>query len=507
MRQTPTKMMHCRPLRFALMMVAALSIITLWGPYLFAQGHMDTGTVSRYAPSRYFGISGGERYDISFRRASLREVVQFLAWIADINIMIPEGIDGVVNTKFRDIGVVDALNTILKANSLEYTLEGNVMRIGKGDQFKETGEDLKTQTFRLRFAPAKEMGSKIQVLLSSRGSVIADERTNSLVVREIPSNIDKVRRFIEDVDIKDAQVLIESKILEATRSFSRSIGIQWGINRGADGSRIRVGGVSDVGQADSGRNLNVNLPPDSPTSGLLIGSLFKGTNIDVQILAAEQRGDAYVISDPSIVTSNGKSANIRSGATLLVQGAGTVNIGTGTGATSTTAGGGLQEIETGVELTVTPQIMLDDYVKLDIEAVTSNPDFSRAVQGIPIIVDNTATTTVLVKDGETTVIGGLTRFADSLSKRRVPYLSRIPLLGNLFKSKDRVAENTELMVFIKPTVIRVEGIAPAQVRIRDLEERKEAMFLKPMLDPHKDIQKKMRKASRAKRRKGNKYVR
>jgi type IV pilus assembly protein PilQ len=503
--------MHCRPFRLALMMVVALSIITLWGPDLFAQGRVDTGTVSRYAPSRYFGVSGGERYDISFRRASLREVVQFLAWIADINVMIPEGIDGVVNTKFRDIGVVDALNTILKANSLEYTLEGNVMRIGKADQFKETGEDLKTQTFRLRFAPAKDMASKVQVLLSKRGSVIADERTNSLVVREIPSNLDKVRRFIEDVDIKDAQVLIESKILEATRSFSRSIGIQWGINRGADGSRIRVGGVSAVGQADSGRNLNVNLAPESPTSGLLIGSLFKGTNIDVQILAAEQRGDAYVISDPSIVTSNGKSANIRSGATLLIQGAGTVNIGTGTGTgtgtTSTLAGSGLQEIETGVELTVTPQIMLDDYVRLEIEAVTSNPDFARAVQGIPIIVDNTATTTVLVKDGETTVIGGLTRFADSLNKRRVPYLSRIPLLGNLFKSKDRVAENTELMVFIKPTVIRVEGIEPAQVRIRELAERKEAMYLKPMLDPQKDIQKKVRKASRAKRRKGNKYVR
>lgn len=468
---------------------------------------LDTGNVSRLGTDGFFGIKTNTKYDMTFRNASLREVLQFLSWVADVNIIIPEGIEGLVNVSFQEIMVTDAMNAVIRANALEFTLEGGVVRIGKEDQFKESGEDLKTETFRLRYAPAIDMLPKVKALLSGRGSSVADARTNSLVIRELISNIDNIRRFIADVDVKDAQVLIESKILEATRQFSRSLGIQWGANRGAAGSSWRFGGVQAVGQADSGSNLNQNFSPTAPTSGLLIGSLFKGTSLDVQILAAEQRGDAYVISDPSIVTSNGESANIRSGTTLLVQGSGTVNIGTSSGSNTSTGTSGLEEIETGVELTVTPQITVDDFVKLKIKTMTSTPDFTRAIQGIPVIVDNTATTTVLVKDGETTVIGGLSRFSDTLSEDRVPGLYKIPLLGKLFKSKDRKRENTELMVFIRPTIIRVEGLAPAQVRIHELEERQQAMFLKPMLDPKKEKEKKMKEAEVRQNRKGNKYLR
>jgi type IV pilus assembly protein PilQ len=250
----------------------------------------------------------------------------------------------------------------------------------------------------------------------------------------------------------------------------------------------------------------VNLPPTTPTSGLLIGSFFKKTNLDVQILAAEQRGDVYIISDPSVVTSNGKSANIRSGSTLLIQGSSTVNIGTTTGGTTSAGGSGLQEIKTGVELTVTPQITVDDYVKLDIEAITSEPDFSNAVQGIPSIIDNTATTTVLVRDGETTVIGGLTKYRQDLSKKSVPYLSKIPVFGNLFKSKSKSMRNSELMVFVKPTIIRVQGVAPAQMRVHEMEERREAMELKPIINPEEAKEKKLRLEERKSMERGNKYV-
>lgn len=469
---------------------------------------VDTGSVSRVDTENFFGIRDNAHYEIAFRQASLREVMQFLAWVAEINIVIPEGIEGVVNVSFRDITVSGALNAIIRSNELEYTVEGRVVRIGKADQFKESGEDLKTETFRLRFAPADEMLPKLQQLLTTRGSAVSDSRTNSLIIRELLSNIDNIRRFVDDIDIKDAQVLIESKILEATRSFSRGIGIQWGVNRGVDGWDVRTGGVSAVGQADSGRNLNVNLVPSgTPTSGVLIGGLIKSTNLDFQILAAEEKGDVYVISDPSVVTSNGQPANIRSGATIYVQGTGSVNIGTTGGSTTSAGGGSLEEIETGVELKVTPQITIDDYVKLNIEAITSTPDFSRAVQGIPVVVDNTATTTVLVKNGETTVIGGLTRYSDSIQKKGVPGLSRIPVLGNLFRSKEKQLENTELMVFIKPTIIRVQGVTPAQIRIHEIEQLQESMYIEPMINPQKDIDKRKKKAENVKDRTGNKYVR
>ncbi|MFH1830836.1 MAG: secretin N-terminal domain-containing protein [Pseudomonadota bacterium] len=489
--------------KFKAAFVGLIAALLLCSAHSFGQSPVvDTGTVSGTGPRGYFGIPETSRYDISFKQASLREVLQFLAWIGDVNIILPQGLEGVVNISFRKVTIEGALNAIIRSNNLEYAVEGEVIRIGKVDQFADSGEDLKTETFPLRYAPAKDMAVKVKVLLSSRGSVIDDQRTNSITVRELPANIDKVRRFIADVDIKDAQVLIESKILEATRRFSQALGIQWGLSRGEDGSTFRFAGINAVGQGDAGRNLNVNMGVTTPTSGLLIGSVFGSTSLDLQILAAERRGDIYVISDPSIVTSNGKSANIRSGATLLLQGTGNVNIGTSGGTTAST-GSGIEEKKTGVELTVTPQITIYDYVKLDIEAITSTPDFTRTVQGIPVIVDNTATTTVLVKDGETTVIGGLSRYQDGLNKDRVPYLSQIPLLGNLFKSKDRATENTELMVFIKPTIIRTEGKEPAQVRVREVEERQKAMFLEPILTPEKDVMKRGAKPDG----RGNKYVR
>jgi len=487
-----------------------IAAASLWG--MRNASAISTGNVSAYATQGLLGVDSPERYDITFRQTSLREALQFLAWVAEVNIMIPEGLEGVVNANFNDLSVGAALNTIIRANALEYTIEGDVMRIGKEEAFKASGEDLKTHTFRLRFAPAKDMADQVQKLLSGRGAVIADARTNSIIVRELPSNIDNVKRFVANVDLKDTQVLIESKILEATRAFGRSLGIQWGVTRGAAGDKVTMAGFtsSSSGSASSsgsqlnGRDINVNLPATSPTSGLLLGMLFGSTNIDVQLLAAEKRGDAYIISDPSIVTSNGNKAKIRSGATLLIQGGGDINIGD---SGNSAGGSGLQEIETGIELTVTPQITMGDFVKLEIEAITSQPDFARAIQGIPVIIDNTATTQVLVKNGETTVIGGLSRYNDSTQKQRVPVLHRIPLLGNLFKSKDRTMENGELMVFIKPSIIRDEGIRPAQARIRDVERRQESMYLAPMSDPQQEARKKIKKAERADSRKGNKYVR
>ena len=479
--------------------LAVLAAVLFLAGASAATDGLDTGTVSGEKTAGYFGIKPGHGYDISFKQASLREVLQFMAWIAEINIIMPPDLEGVVDVSFKGVPVEAALNAIIRSNRLEWVVEAGVVRIGDQSQFKEDDEDLKTETFMLRYASASEMAEKVKILMSVRGSVIADTRTNSITVREVPANIDKVSRFIQDVDIKDAQVLIESKILEATRRFSQSLGIQWGVNRGADGSSFRFGGVSAVGQSDSGRDLNADMQGDrlTPTSGMFIGALLGSTNIDVQLLAAEQRGDIYVISDPSIVTSNGQAAKIRSGATLLLQ---TVDE---QGRTT------IEEKETGVELNVTPQITVHDYVKLNIEAITSTPDYTQQVQGIPVILDNTATTTVLVKDGETTVIGGLSRFADSLGKRRVPYLSRIPLLGNLFKGKERESENKELMVFIRPTIIRVEGTEPAQIRVKELEERKAAMMLEPILkakvdkvdDSAKEPKSSMKKA------RGNKYAR
>lgn len=485
-----------------------LSFLCALSPSLgFAE---DTGSVSAQRNiGSFFEKGSGERYNVRFRQASLREVLQFISWIADVNIMIPQGIDGVVSVSFRDITLSDAINSIVKANNLDYTVEGGVIRVGKGDEFRNNGEDLRTTTIYLKYATAKDMVPQVKTLLSDRGTVFADDRTNAIVIREVPANIDNARSYIAQVDIRDAQVLIEAKILEVTRSFSRSLGVQWGAARTA-GQRVQVEGLDAVGAQDTGMISNQKLPATAPTSGvgILIGSIARGFDLDIQLSAAESRGDAYVVSDPSIVTSNGMAARIRSGTTLLINANGDVNIGSSSGSSTSTGGGssGVQEIETGVELNVTPQISVNDYVKLSIETVTSTPDFSRAIDGIPVILDNTANTTVLVKDGETTVIGGLTRFADSLQENRVPGLSRVPLFGNLFKSKDKVKENSELMVFIKPSIVKSDGMAPVQVREHEVQLRQESMYIKPMTDPVKDMEKKTERAKAEKPRKGSRFA-
>lgn len=463
----------------------------------------DTGSIIRGDMGTY-----GPQYSIEFRNADLKDALRFLAKIADINMMIPEDISGTVSSSFSSISIADSINSIVKANGLDYAVERGIWRIGKGEQFTNAGEDLKTETFRLKYASAKDLTDKVKGLLTARGSVLADERTNSLVVRERPANIENVRNFLEDIDVRDAQVLIEAKILEATRDFSRNVGIQWGVTSTGATS---VQGVENVGAADSGRNLISNLPMPttssvtSPTSGvgLIIGSLIPSTTIDMQITAAEQNGDLSIISEPTIVTSNGVAANIRSGETIYVKTTGDISIGA-TGGSSTSGGSsGLQEIKTGIELTVTPQISVDDYIKLSITTKTSQLDFTRTVDGIPVLIDSDAGTSVVIKDGETTVIGGLSKLTGSKTRRNVPFFSKIPLLGNLFKSRAKYKQNKDLMIFIKPTIIRDMASIPQNAKYGSVEEIREGLVLE---EPKKAEKKPLvKRPDRSKSR--NKYLR
>ena len=248
------------------------SIGILWSWHGLAT---DTGTINRDSSHNF-----NKRYSVEFRNADLREALQFLAKVAGINIMIPEDVTGVVSTSFGSTSIEDAINSIVKANGLDYAVEHGIWRVGKGDQFTTAGEDLKTETFRMKYASAADLTAKVKELLTSRGSVLADERTNSLIVRERPANIENVRRFLDDIDVRDAQVLIEAKIVEATRDFSRNLGIQWGVT--STGTRVNVKGVNSIGTGDAGRTLMTNLPMPttssitSPTSGLglIIGSLM-----------------------------------------------------------------------------------------------------------------------------------------------------------------------------------------------------------------------------------------
>ncbi|MDO8526406.1 MAG: secretin N-terminal domain-containing protein [Deltaproteobacteria bacterium] len=393
---------------------------------------------------------------IEFHNADLKDALKMLATAADYNLIMPEDIGGRVNLSFDDATIRDASNSILKVNNYNYAIESGIMRVGKPDQFAG-GTDLQATTIPLKYATAKDLVDKAKPLLSDKGSVTAIDRTNVLSVKDYDANVDSVRRLVEAIDKKDQQVLIEAHIIDATNNFSRSLGIQWGST--GNPSRVTFAGADNTGtfkvNGFDPTNAMVNMGAANPTSGTAfrIGMLPGNTNIDVQLTAAEQRGDIRIISKPNVSTINNMPAKIRSGVKIYVKSTSNISIATTAG-----SGGGqqpsLQLIETGVQLNVTPQISPEDTIKLTIDATESQPNFALAVDGIPSILDNTASTTVLLKDGETAVIGGLIKTTDSKTQNAVPGISKVPILGLLFKNKTTNKQQNELMVFITPRILR-----------------------------------------------------
>jgi len=409
------------------------------------------GDVHRHVKSLPSG-----RYIVQLYEADLRRALDLLTVVDQTNMIVPENLSGRVTVSFNKIRIRDAIASILRVNNYDSAMESGVLRVGRPDQFLG-GANMKTVTVSLKYGNSKDLAAGVKQMISTGGSVIADERTNTVAIRDRPEIAENLARLLRSVDTADQQVHIKAKIIDATRTFSRSLGIQWGI--ASSPGKLSTSGATGVGvSSGTGKPFNVNFGVDNPTSGIgmVIGSLAGGTTIDTQISAAEEDGEVSILSEPSIMTLNNMEAKIRSGLKIYVKSTSDISIGTG-GASAAGSTSDLQEIDTGVELKVTPQITTGGFLKLKIEAVESEADFTRTVDGIPAILDNTATTTVLLKSGETTVIGGLMRSRKSKSTRGVPVISKIPVLGWLFKSRVRLKSDTELLIFITPTIIKKKG--------------------------------------------------
>jgi type IV pilus assembly protein PilQ len=392
-----------------------------------------------------------KRYHVEFQNCSLRGALQLLSRAANLNLISPEGLVGQVSVSLRNIELIQAIRSILRVNGYEYAVESGIIRVGRPDDFTG-GTDLMTASFRLKYATSKDLMDTIKPLLSERGQVIADERTNTLMVKDRDAIVATIRDLLNTIDRKDRQVRIEARIVDATKDFSRSLGIRWGLS-GTKG-QVTLSGTQDVGlNADTSNPLNVNLGADNPTSGIgLILGRVAGLSVESQLSAAEQNGQVKILSQPTVTTLNNMAAKIRSGTKIYVKSTSSINVGT-SGGDASGESASLQEIDTGIELTVTPQISVDNFIKMKIDASQSEADFSRTVDGIPAVIDSTASTTVILQDGSTTVIGGLYRMRTSNQKRGVPGLQRIPVMGYLFKQKTKTKTNTELMIFITPKIV------------------------------------------------------
>ena len=318
------------------------------------------------------------------------------------------------------------------------------------------------------------MVGQLKGVLSERGSSVPDSRTNAIILRDMKKNIEDARLLIKSMDTRTMQVVIEARIIEVQTNFARDMGVQWGAAHGttnrdnftsAFGSTSTAppststptGFIGSGGQFSSQPNYAVNVPA-SGTAGVLgaLGLSFGKLSgdpllLDLRISAGEKNGNLKIVSQPKITTMNNNPATIHSGLTFKVK-----TTTTTTTTTATTTGTGLEEVKTGIDLSVTPQISADDFILLNIVASKSEPDFTRTVDGIPGVSEKKASTSVLVKDGETTVIGGLYKSTSSDSENAIPYLARIPILGWLFKSTSKTSDNEELLVFITPKIVRYE---------------------------------------------------
>lgn len=435
---------HIRRVFFAI----PLLLLHLYGP---------TAPVAAGAAETDRAGAGGRLFSIEVRDAEVSDVLRALAQQSGLNIIIGEGVEGKVSLSFKDIPFKDALEIVIKSRGLMYTIQNNVFWVGKK---VDLGNEMSVDMVKLNNADSTTTAPHLKGILSAEGTAFADTRTNSIIIRDLPRNVEHAKQLLKKIDVQTPQVIIEARIVEATSSFARQLGIQWGgaYTSGND----QITGSQLLSTSSAGRNFAVNLPASGATSGLgiILGNLSNKLLLDIELTAAESKGDLRIISKPRISTVNNKPATIHSGLTFRVKLTQAIVAG-GTAATTTTTTstlGGLEEVKTGIDLTVIPQISGDGFILLNITTNKSDPDYTHTVDGIPGVSEKSASTNVLIKDGDTVVIGGLYKSSTSDQGNSVPFLSNIPVLGALFEGTSKNVDKEELLVFITPQIIKYDTV-------------------------------------------------
>jgi type IV pilus assembly protein PilQ len=313
----------------------------------------------------------------------------------------------------------------------------------------EKAPDLVTERLRLNFAKAADMKKTLEEagMLSERGTAQPDERSNILIVKDVPAQLEEIKHLVSELDKAEAQVEIEAYIVQTNRDTARELGVQWGVNAKANAATGNPTGlnfpnnVALSGATASGNA--VDLPAVGATSAakLALGSINGSFNLDFTLSALERQGKLEIKSKPKVVTQNNKSAEMTSGFQIPYQ----------TVANNTTT---IQYKDAALKLVVTPHISASGSVIMDVNLENATPDFSRSVNGNPSIATHKANTQVQVADGTTTAIGGILKTTTSEDKEQTPGISRIPFFGGLFKHNTNKNESQELVIFLTPRIIR-----------------------------------------------------
>ncbi|MBN2346075.1 MAG: type IV pilus secretin PilQ [Candidatus Aminicenantes bacterium] len=407
----------------------------------------------------------GEPYDFSFKNADISNILKFIAKISGLNMVIDPDVTGRFTCELVQVPWDQALELILKVNGLDMIQEGNILRIGKVEKLaqeakrrqelreaREQEGNLEFSTRTLSYAKVKDIQSLLKRQMSPRGELVIDERTNTLIISEVPERMKVIDGLIDTLDAANPQVQIEARIVETTSESLSTFGIQWGVNAIANSSygnqtnlvfpnSIVGTGVVDPRANPNGYVINVPTADSVVFPKITLGNIAGTFNLDVALSALASKGKARIISSPRATTQNNMPAEITQGERIPIQ--------TNQNNTITT-----QYINAALELKVTPQITARGSVIMTIDIKNDSADFTKPVLGMPTISTKTAKTSVMVNDGGTIVIGGFYSVKQDSSNTGVPILSKIPILGSLFRNSRKYGKTQELMIFITPRIVK-----------------------------------------------------
>jgi type IV pilus secretin PilQ/predicted competence protein len=420
------------------------------------------GTARPGGPRRFTG----NPVSLDFQGADLRAVLRTFSEISSLNIVIDPAVTGSVDVALKDVPWDQALDIILRANKLGYIVDGTIVRIAPlsvladeeqqrrklSDEQALAGE-IRVLTKMLSYAKAEEVKPLLlKSALSPRGNVEVDGRTNTLIITDLADRLTTASDLINTLDKAQPQVEIEARIVQVNKNFQRTLGVRWGFSGIFDPAHANTTGVAfpnngavsgAQGTVTNGVPNAVNLPAPGATSGvgLQLGSINGAVNLDVALTALETSGNGRVLSTPRVSTQNNVEAEIKQGTQIPIQ----------TVANNTVT---VSFKDAALVLKVTPQITAANTVIMKISLENGQADFSKAVNGIPPINTQSANTSVLVNDGQTTVIGGIYLSTEQYQTDRTPGLGRIPILNWLFKRDDIRDQSTELLIFITPRITK-----------------------------------------------------
>lgn len=422
----------------------------------------------------------GAKVSIDLPNTDLQTFLRYLADVGHLNLVADQDVQGTYTYKFTDVPWDQVLDIVLKNAGLGKEIENGVLRVAKISTLQKEAEergklaeakalsgDLETITRPLSYAKVSEASALVTKLLSKRGSVIVDERTNTLIITDLPAYLKTAEDLIQTLDVQIQQVSIEARVVEANKDWQRAFGVSWPTANAGD-AQLDIGGKAapwgSYGQSPSWNSGGgYNRPPSGQAAGVSfqggapgvtsiaapagqfwVSFLSNRFSINFILQALEKDGVVKIVSSPKVVTQNNRKASILSGRKIPYP----TQQGGAAGGAITVA-----FIDANLQLDVTPQITNEGTILMDLHIQKSEADFSNTVNGTPSILQKSIETQVLVRDGGTAVLGGVYITNTTKQTTGVPFLMRLPIIGALFRNKTNAEATSELLIFITPRIL------------------------------------------------------